>query len=48
MKNFVKRFQGSAFGRMYPAVRTFQPEYFMDKIYAANAKVEPFFIRISQ
>lgn len=43
MKIFVKRFQGPAFGRMYPAIRTFQPEYLMDKIYAANAKVEPFY-----
>jgi transposase-like protein len=44
MKNFVKRFQGPAFGRMYLAARTFQPdyhEYLMNKIYAANAKVKP-------
>jgi hypothetical protein len=25
MKNFSKRFQGPAFGRMYLAARTFQP-----------------------
>lgn len=45
MKNFVKRFQGSVFGRMYPAARTFQPEYheyLMNKMYAANKKVKPF------
>jgi len=28
MKNFRKRFQGPAFGRMYPAARTFQPQYY--------------------
>ena len=44
MKNFSKRFQGPAFGRMYPAARTFQPkyhEYLMQKMYEVNKKVEP-------
>jgi len=44
MKNFRKRFQGPAFGRMYPAARTFQPQYYeylMAKIYAADARVQP-------
>ena len=44
MKNFSKRFQGPAFGRMYPAARTFQPDYhehLMNKMYAINKNVEP-------
>ena len=44
MKNFSKRFQGPTFGRMYPAARTFQPEYheyLMNKMYAVNKNVEP-------
>jgi len=35
MKNFVKQFQGPAFGRMYPASRTYQPEYYE---YLMNAR----------
>ncbi|CAO2204399.1 unnamed protein product [Urochloa humidicola] len=45
MKNFCKRFQGPAYGRMWPAARTFQPnyhKYLMDKIYAESNEVEPF------
>ena len=44
MKNFSKRFQGPAFGRMYPTARTFQPEYheyLMKKMYEVNKNVEP-------
>jgi len=45
MKNFIKHFQGLAFGRMYPAARTCQPEYheyLMQKMYAANEKLKPY------
>ena len=44
MKKFSMRFQGSAFGRMYPIAWTFQPEYheyLMDKMYVVNKKGEP-------
>ena len=44
MKNFVKQFQGPAFGRMYPAARTCQPDfydYLMNKICEASDKVAP-------
>jgi hypothetical protein len=40
MKNFSKRFQGPAFGRMYHVARTFQPEYLM-KMYEINKNVDP-------
>jgi hypothetical protein len=42
--------EGLVFGRMYPAARTFQPEYheyLMNKIYAANKKVKPFWNNIT-
>jgi hypothetical protein len=45
MKIFSKKFQGPEFGRMYPAARTFQPEYHkyqMEKIYALSDQVRPF------
>ena len=45
MRNFVKQFQGPAYGCMYPAARTFQPEYheyLMNKIYEASVKVNPY------
>ena len=45
MKNFVKQFQGPAFGRMYPAARTYQLEYYeylMNKMYAVSKKVKPY------
>ena len=44
MKNFVKKFRGPAYGRMYPTARTFQPEYheyLMNKIYEASSDVKP-------
>ena len=42
IKNFSKRFQGPAFGRMYPAAMTFQPEYheyLMNKMYAVKKRL---------
>lgn len=45
-KNFSKRFNGPKYDRIYPAARTYQPEYheyLMKKIYEANKKVKPFF-----
>ncbi|WVZ73413.1 hypothetical protein U9M48_021722 [Paspalum notatum var. saurae] len=45
MKNFSKRYSRPEFGRMYPAARTFQPqyhEYLMNKMYAYNKKVKIF------
>ncbi|CAO2190652.1 unnamed protein product, partial [Urochloa humidicola] len=45
IKNFAKKFHGPAYGRMYPAARTYQPEYheyLMNKMYEASNKVKPF------
>jgi len=38
MKNFRKRFQGPAFGRMYPAARTFQPQYYEAEVTEVTPK----------
>ncbi|WVZ87975.1 hypothetical protein U9M48_034546 [Paspalum notatum var. saurae] len=43
-KNFAKRFVGPAFGRIFPAARTFQPEYhdyLMNKMQLENNEVLP-------
>jgi hypothetical protein len=45
MTNFSKKFRGPVYDRMWPATRTFKPEYHeycMNKIYAASKSVKPY------
>jgi transposase-like protein len=45
MRNFSKKFHGPVYDRMWPAARTYKPEYheyYMNKIYAASKAVKPY------